>query len=483
MIIGKLTEQGELFDTNASQVAAKGSSSSKAAEELAQSVVSSASNESLPQDYQRVSNIKLRYVALGENKILMENFEKELMLKVRQTAKILGQKCRLGIVHKMCNQSGYIWTPQNEKITPTYMRDSEDWFKEIWGDCENKGLPTILIEQVINRYQSYKKRNKKLPNYVEFKKSTINIKKNYLKYCDCENAVFIRDLHNKVIKLSIEDKRSVLVHKDLWLKKLSAKKSKPSSELKSVAFAANVMFGCRQIIPIVQIQETEAYRAKGFFAIDINKSAKDWLTFNMPIDGKMVYEKPEVIIAAESRIKKIEKAINDTLDIMPDKRRGKGVKVDHPDFEGKVFKCTSDGRRRLRLYWKDAHKKLQKAINKLDILKRIEKFCFDNKLGFAHDDVASGQQNGTFSQDKLKIYWVSRASEAKFPLEIVNPAYTSQQCPECGHRSPKNRVKDDFKCLNCDYENESHKVGAINIANKAIKAYSNKERVCAPISG
>ena len=73
MNIGQLTEQGELFDTNTSRVAAEGSSSDKAAEELTQSVVSSASNESLPQDYQRVSNIKLRYVALGENKILMEN--------------------------------------------------------------------------------------------------------------------------------------------------------------------------------------------------------------------------------------------------------------------------------------------------------------------------------------------------------------------------------------------------------------------------
>jgi len=482
MIDKTLPQQGELFNINTSQVATKTNSSNKVAEELTKSIISSITSEIAPYEYERISNIKLRYVALGENKALMDTFEKEMMLKVRQTAKILGEKCRLGIVHKICNQTAYIWTPQDEKIKPPFMRDSEDWFKEVWKDCENKGLPTTVIEQVVNRYQSYKKRNKKLPSYVEFKKSTINIKHNYFRYCDCQNAIFLRDFHNNVIKLNIEDKRSVLVHKDLWLKKLSAKKTKPSSELKSVTFAANLMFDFRQIIPIVKIKEVEAYRARSFFAIDINKSAKDWLTFNMPVDGKMVYEKPEVIAAAESKIKKIEKAINATLDIMPDQRKGKGVKVDHPDFEGKVFKCTSDGRRRLRLYWKDAHKKLQKAINKLDILKRIEKFCFDNKLGFAHDNVASGQQNGTFSQDKLKKYWVARAAEAKFPLEIVNPAYTSQECPECGHRSPNNRIKDDFKCLNCDYENESHKVGAINIANKAIKAYSNKERVCAPDS-
>ena len=475
-------QQGELFTQNFSHETPPSKPSSKSIEDLTQSIVNSKDINPTPYSYDRVSNIKLRYIARNENKILMEAFEKELMLKVRQTAKILGKKCRLGVVHKMCNQSGYIWTPQNEKITPTFMRDSEDWFKDIWNDCENKGLPTILIEQVINRYQSYKKRNKKLPSYVEFKKDTINIKKNYIRYCDCENAIFLRDLHNNVIKLNIEETKSVLVHKEIWLDKLKAKKTKASSDLKTITFAANIMFKHRQIIPIVKIKETDAYCAKSFFAIDINKSDKDWLTFNMPIDGSMVYPKPASIKEAETKIKKIEKAINDSLSLKPHERKGKGVRVDHPEFKGKIFKCTSDGRRRLRLYWKDAHKKLQKAINKLDMLKRIERFCVENQLGFAHDDVASGQKNGTFSQDKLKIYWVARAREARFPFEIVNPAYTSQECPQCGHRSPKNRVKDDFKCLNCDYENESHKVGAINIANKAIKAYSNKEQVFSPDS-
>ena len=465
--------QGDLF--NLSRNVTSGDSSSKVAEEITRKVMFSPPEGEVPnKKHTRISNIKLRYAPTGEDALLMDVFQKEVMLKVRQTARVLGKKCRLGIVHKICNQSGYIWTPEGEKITPTSMRDSEDWFKEIWSDCENKGLPTILIELVINRYQSYKKRNKKLPKYVEFKKDSINVKKNYLRYCDCENAVYFRDLHNNVIKLKIDDKRSVLVHKETWLNALKDKKNKPSSDLKSVTFAANVMLGQKQIIPIVRIEETEAYAPVNgkFFAVDINKSSKDWLTFNMPINGHWAYPKPDHVKNAEERISAIEKAINKTFKLKPHERKGETVEVDHPDFEGKVFKCISAGRRRLRLYWKDAHKRLKKEISNCSGLDQIMKFVIDNKLGYAHDDVSSGQQNGTFSQDKLKQEWIKRTLDNGIPFEIVNPAYTSRQCPECGDRSEKNRKGDDFKCVNCDYENESHKVGALNIAKKAENAYS-----------
>tara|TARA_R110002020_G_scaffold128111_1_gene287257 strand:+ start:2671 stop:4137 length:1467 start_codon:yes stop_codon:yes gene_type:complete len=476
----KLPIQGDLFT---SQNIIADNSSEKAAE-IANKVASATPPSTLPSNCssnpdtilkkrERVSNIKLRYVAEKGNKKLMEEFSDDLMRRVRLTSKIIGKKCDSGIVHKICNQSGYIWTPEEEKITPTFMRDDPSWLLEVWKDCDNKGLPTILIEQVLNRYQSYKKRNKKWPKYVEFKKCAINIKKNYLRYCDKENVVWLRDFKNNKIKLKICDERSVLVHKGIWIKKLEDKK-KPSAALTTVAWAANVIFHQKQIIPIVKITESEAYRPVGdkFFAVDINKSDKDWLTFNMPINGHWVYPKPDHVKNAEKRVAAVEDAINKSLKIKPHQRRGQTVEVKHPEFEGKVFKCISEGRRRLRLYWKDAHKKLLKEVRNCSGLDQIMKFVLDNKLGYAHDDLASGQKNGTFSQDKLKIEWIRRTLENGIPFELVNPAYTSQRCPECGHESAKNRKKDEFKCVNCDYENESHKVGALNIAEKARKAYS-----------
>lgn len=46
----------------------------------------------------------------------------------------------------------------------------------------------------------------------------------------------------------------------------------------------------------------------------------------------------------------------------------------------------------------------------------------------------------------------------------VHPAYTSQTCPACAHRSKDNRLTQaDFHCVQCHYENNADVVGAINI--------------------
>jgi len=429
-----------------------------------------------------VSNLKFRYSARGEQKRLINRLSKEIMTKVRLTSKVVGQKCRQGIIHKICNQNGYVWTPENERVTPTEARDHSEWYKDIWGDCENLSLPVILIEQVLNRYQSYKKRNGHWPKYVEFKKDRINIKKNYIRYDDTLNRLYIRDLHGVKIELQVDNSRSVLTHKDIFLKQLNKKKKQEKSPLTTVQFAANMIFDQRQIIPIVTIEQEEIYSpAEGkFFAVDINQSTKDWLTFNIPINGHKAYPKPDSIKEAEQRIQAIETAINATFALKPNERRGKTVKVKHPDFEEMVFKCTSDGRRRLRLYWKDAHKKHKKEIKNCLGLKQIEKFIIENKLGYAHDNIGPGKQRGTFGQDKLGEYWEKRAKEIGFPFEKVNPSFTSRECPECGDQSKKNRKKDEFKCVNCGYENESHIVGAINIGRKAQRAYSDRSQVSDP---
>ena len=49
----------------------------------------------------------------------------------------------------------------------------------------------------------------------------------------------------------------------------------------------------------------------------------------------------------------------------------------------------------------------------------------------------------------------------------VNPAYTSQTCPSCGHCEKENRpTQVEFKCRQCGYANNADVVGAINVLNR-----------------
>ncbi|MBU3220966.1 RNA-guided endonuclease InsQ/TnpB family protein [Clostridium algidicarnis] len=53
---------------------------------------------------------------------------------------------------------------------------------------------------------------------------------------------------------------------------------------------------------------------------------------------------------------------------------------------------------------------------------------------------------------------------------VVNPKYTSQTCPKCGHIEKANRDKKKhiFKCKNCNYQSNDDRIGAINLWNKGI---------------
>jgi len=53
----------------------------------------------------------------------------------------------------------------------------------------------------------------------------------------------------------------------------------------------------------------------------------------------------------------------------------------------------------------------------------------------------------------------------------VNPKYTSQQCPKCGHIEKANRDKKKhvFKCKNCDYQSNDDRIGAMNLWRKGIE--------------
>lgn len=69
-------------------------------------------------------------------------------------------------------------------------------------------------------------------------------------------------------------------------------------------------------------------------------------------------------------------------------------------------------------------------------------------------------------------------------VSFVDPRYTSQICPCCGHISKENRKKQEtFSCIKCGYTNNADVNAAINIRNRytidelrdILMAYDNEK--------
>ena len=63
---------------------------------------------------------------------------------------------------------------------------------------------------------------------------------------------------------------------------------------------------------------------------------------------------------------------------------------------------------------------------------------------------------------------------------VVDPKYTSQTCPKCGHteKSNRNKKKHTFRCKNCGYTSNDDRIGAMNLHRKGIEYFESiAERV------
>ena len=56
-------------------------------------------------------------------------------------------------------------------------------------------------------------------------------------------------------------------------------------------------------------------------------------------------------------------------------------------------------------------------------------------------------------------------------VERVNPAYTSQTCPKCGHteKTNRNKHKHIFCCKNCGYKSNDDRIAAMNLHRMGIE--------------
>ena len=69
----------------------------------------------------------------------------------------------------------------------------------------------------------------------------------------------------------------------------------------------------------------------------------------------------------------------------------------------------------------------------------------------------------------LQYYTSYKASFEDVPTAWINPEYTSQRCPMCGHTERANRNKKRFKCKGCRHQDHSDRGASVNIAVKGVK--------------
>jgi hypothetical protein len=74
---------------------------------------------------------------------------------------------------------------------------------------------------------------------------------------------------------------------------------------------------------------------------------------------------------------------------------------------------------------------------------------------------------GTAGQKRFHYRGLHRALAGKAPCLIVNPAYTSQQCPSCGYRDRRNRSGIKFKCRTCGLISHADVVGGLNLLRRS----------------
>ena len=77
-------------------------------------------------------------------------------------------------------------------------------------------------------------------------------------------------------------------------------------------------------------------------------------------------------------------------------------------------------------------------------------------------------RHSKWSFGQLRQFVEYKAKKEGVPLYIVKPKNTSRECPRCHRIDVKNRpTRNEFKCIQCEYEAMADYVAAINIAARA----------------
>jgi len=66
-----------------------------------------------------------------------------------------------------------------------------------------------------------------------------------------------------------------------------------------------------------------------------------------------------------------------------------------------------------------------------------------------------------------------KLAEKGISTTVINPAYTSQACPRCGHIARENRVGLHFRCVACGHRGDADLTASENIRKKYITGWQS----------
>jgi len=141
--------------------------------------------------------------------------------------------------------------------------------------------------------------------------------------------------------------------------------------------------------------------------------------------------------------------------------------------KAKKLDCIRKSRTKERRWMKDFNHKLSRRIINFAVKVKagiIHLENLENIRTTAKTNHKQRQQLGNtlhnWPFDQFKQFIEYKAKETGITVDIIDPAYTSQECPRCHNISHLNRSGVWFRCRACEYTSHADRVGAINIANR-----------------
>jgi putative transposase len=142
-----------------------------------------------------------------------------------------------------------------------------------------------------------------------------------------------------------------------------------------------------------------------------------------------------------------------------------------PVFDKKYAKVMAVRANRQRQGLLENSPRLDKLEYKLTEFMKTEVGKITNKLVrrfptsvFVLEDL---DLRGCKGQKRFCYRALAKSLQSKAPTEVVNPAYSSQTCPSCGHVSRRNRNGIDFVCRQCGIRSHADVVGGINLLRRS----------------
>lgn len=141
--------------------------------------------------------------------------------------------------------------------------------------------------------------------------------------------------------------------------------------------------------------------------------------------------------------------------------------------KAKKLSAIRKSKNKERRWMKDFNHKLSRRIIKFALKVKAGIICFENLKNIrttAKTNYKQRQRLGStlhnWPFDQLKQFIEYKAKELGIVVNLIDPAYTSQECPICHYVDSSNRNGIYFCCRACGYTSHADRVGAINIVNR-----------------